>query len=80
MINWAYFPQSDQPPQIITEVVSVFQKHVDDIDSSTHDVQVSDEALAKVANSLETIGFLVERGKKKAQKNRVFPHKKLWFL
>lgn len=68
MINWAYFPLSDQPPQILVEVISVFQKHASDIDSSTHEVQVSDDALAKVADSLEGIGFEVERGKKKAQK------------
>jgi hypothetical protein len=68
MINWAYFPQSDQPPHIISEVVSVFQKHTNDIDSSTHEVQVSDDVLAKVADSLEGIGFLVERGKTRAQK------------
>ncbi len=68
MINWAHFPQSDKPPLILNEVVSVFQKHAKDIDSAIHEVQVSDEVLAKVADSLEEIGFEVERGKKKEQK------------
>ncbi len=68
MINWAHFPQSDKPPLILDEVVSVFRKHEYDIDSETHEVQISDTVLAKVADSLEEIGFEVERGKKKNQK------------
>ncbi|WEJ63271.1 hypothetical protein [Thiomicrorhabdus lithotrophica] len=68
MINWAYFPQSNQPNEAIRAVVSVFEKHQADIDSATHDVQVSDDVLAKVADSLEEINFQVERGKRKDQK------------
>ena len=68
MINWALFPQSTQPSSKIDDVVSVFEKHSVDIGSSTHEVQVSNDVLAKLADSLESIGFQVERGKRKEQK------------
>lgn len=71
MIQWAYFPQSDKPPDLVMKVVEVFQRHSADIDSQTHDPQVSDEALAKLAGSLDSLGFQVERGKKKKDKIRI---------
>ena len=68
MINWAYFPQSQKPNSLIDKIIGVFKIHQADIDSSTHETQVSDEALSKLATSLESIGFEVERGKKKTDK------------
>jgi len=68
MINWTYFPQSEKPNELIRGLVEVFKSHTKDIDSATHEVQVSNEVLAKLADSLENIGFQVERGKKKSEK------------
>jgi hypothetical protein len=71
MINWAYFPQSAKPVPLAMKVVSVFESISDSIDSSTHDVQVSDDVLAVAADHFENIGFRVERGKRKAEKIQV---------
>lgn len=71
MINWAYFPQSDSAPSHIQKVVDVFEKHTADIDSTTHDIQESNEVLAKIADSLESLGMQVERGKTNDKKIRI---------
>ena len=71
MINWAYFPQSVNPVPLALQVVEVFEEISDSIDSSTHDVQVSDAVLAVTADHFEGLGFAVERGKKKAEKIHV---------
>ncbi len=68
MIQWAYFPQSDKPSPFVDKVVGVFEKRANDIDSSIHEIQVSDLVLSKLADDLEKIGFVVERGKKKKDK------------
>lgn len=68
MINWAYFPQSERANDISSSVVQVFESHASEIDSETHETQVSDAVLSKLAESLEAIGFEVERSKKKADK------------
>ncbi|MCK4790054.1 MAG: hypothetical protein KAV87_40325 [Desulfobacteraceae bacterium] len=71
MIQWAYFPQSDKPTEMVQSIVQVFQKSAKEIDSFTHPGQVSNEVLAKIAFNLDSIGFTVETGKKKAQKIKV---------
>jgi hypothetical protein len=71
MINWAYFPQSEKVNDVARTVVQAFEKHTDDINSSIHGTQVSDEVLAKLASTLEAVGFEVERGKKKVDKIHV---------
>lgn len=71
MINWAYFPQSERVNDISNAVVKVFKDLADNIDSDKHKVQPSDEVLSKLAKSLKGIGFLVEQGKKKHQKNSI---------
>lgn len=71
MINWAYLPFSDKPPQFILDVVKVFEDNEQNISSTTHNKQESNEVLAKLADALEDIGFTVERGKKKEQKINV---------
>ncbi len=68
MIDWAFFPQSEQPNELINQVVSVFKNNSEKIDSAVYETQVSDKVLAKLADDLVCIGFEVERSKKKADK------------
>jgi len=68
MINWIYYPLSDNPIALARRVAAVFEHHSVDIDSKTHEKQESDVVLAKVAESLSAEGFSVERGKKRADK------------
>ena len=71
MIRWVYFPQSDKPTDLVLDVVSVFERNAEEIDSATHDKQNSDQALSKLAPDLQALEFRVETGKKKAQKVHV---------
>lgn len=71
MINWVYFPQSDQPTKMALKVVGVFKDVAQDIDSGTHDIQASNTVLARVAPGLSGLGFGVEVGKNAKQKLRV---------
>jgi hypothetical protein len=68
MINWTYFPQSKQATPMARKVVNVFEAISDSIDSQTNNGLVSNDVLHLSANGLESIGFKVERGKKKADK------------
>jgi hypothetical protein len=68
MINWLYYPRSDSCPEHLREAVEVFGAVGDEIDSSTHPVQVSNVVLAKVRPGLIGMVFDVESGKKKAEK------------
>ena len=68
MISWTYFPQSEKPNNLIVKLVGIFQQHSEEIDSASHKVQVSNDVLAKLADSLEETGFTVERGKKRKDK------------
>ena len=71
MINWYYYPLSDEPTQIARKIVKVFEDVSEEIDSTTHTEQVSDQVLAKVMNKLQQLEFLVETGKRQDQKIRV---------
>jgi hypothetical protein len=71
MINWYYYPLCDEPTETVRKIVSVFENVSSEIDSSTHDVQVSNLVLEKVATHLQQIGFQVETGKRQNQKIRV---------
>lgn len=68
MINWAYFPQSNQIPLPLKTVVDAFVSHSQDIDSDLNEIQESNTVLTKIADSLEAIGMQVERGKTKDKK------------
>jgi len=52
MINWIYLPQSRKPGKLVTEIIAVFERHADEIDSQTHDRQVSDAVLAKARDQV----------------------------
>lgn len=66
-INWQYFPKSNQIPTHLRDVVDVFETLNDSITSDSFEL-VSDEVLGAVRESLEGIGYQVERGKKKVDK------------
>ena len=68
MINWMYFPKNKRPDSVSGLVVQAFQTVANDIDSTTHDKQVSDEVLEKVRPELEKCCFTVEKSKKKEDK------------
>ena len=65
MINWMYYPTNKKTDNVSKLIVQAFQAKFPDIDSSTHNNQVSDEVLAKVRPELEKICFVVEKSKKK---------------
>lgn len=71
MINWIYFPLSDRPPTMVTDIVRVFENVADDIDSFTHPDQESNIVLYKVRGGLVELGFMVESGKKASEKINV---------
>lgn len=70
LISWIYFPKSEQPPQIVLDVVKVFE----DVDTKLKrqpDEMKSDAVLSIVRPGLETAGFDVETGKRALEKIRV---------
>lgn len=67
MLNWAYFPRSARPVQLVLEVVAAFQQAYSSIDSSCHTLS-SNGVLACLAPYLQEIGFTVETGKRKNEK------------
>lgn len=70
MINWQYFPKSDEIPDHLLCVVNVFGTHNNTI-GSPHAHLHSDQVLAVLRNGFESLGFNVERGKKATEKIRV---------
>ena len=70
MVNWQYFPKSDEAPRIAIEVVSAFNDISSKIDSSKHEHQ-SNVVLAEACSGLQAIGFEVETGKKASEKIKI---------
>jgi hypothetical protein len=70
MIQWQVFPKNQPPTKILNEVIECFKKIEATISSDTHQFE-SIRVLAILRPCLEKIGFLVETGKKTAQKIRV---------
>ena len=62
----AVLSKSDKIPQHLLAVNTVFENHMEAINSSDNSL-VSDEVLQQVRVDLEGIGFEVETGKKKAE-------------
>ncbi len=69
-IHWVQYPKSAAPTKLSRSIVQVFEERDDAIGSSIHQLK-SDEVLAELRPGLEQLGFLVERGKKKADKIHV---------
>ena len=70
MINWQYFPKSDKIPTHLENVVEVFEKSKDEIDSNTSEHN-SDKVLSIIREDLESINFNVEKSKKRNDKIQV---------
>ena len=70
MINWVYYPRSDEATDIALKVVRVFEAASGRIDSDSHTLN-SNEVLSAISDGLVAAGFAVERGKKASQKIRV---------
>jgi hypothetical protein len=70
MINWQYFPKSSAIPKHLKDVVEVFKKHNNKIDSEKHTYD-SNSILEIIRSDLEINGYLVETSKKKKDKIQV---------
>ena len=70
MINWIYYPRSDEATAMALMVVRVFEAASDRIDSESHTLN-SNEVLSEISDGLVAEGFAVEKGKKASQKIRV---------
>lgn len=68
--NWMYFPKSEEPPQLVRNVVAVFEAAEEEIEER-FDETVSDVVLSIVRPGLERLGFEVETGKSAAEKIHV---------
>ena len=66
MINFIYYPNNEEIPNFLFDVVKSFQKNEEVIGSKNE--LVSDEVLAKMYNDLCELGFIVEKSKKKEDK------------
>ena len=67
MINWQFYPKSVKAPPIARVVVGCFESVATEIDSDVASLN-SNDVLAKVCPHLIANGFLVETGKKAADK------------
>lgn len=72
VINWVWYPKSEEPASIARAVVEVFELALPDIQHLTSaDDAVSDAILRIVCPGFQNLGFEVETGKRAAQKVRV---------
>jgi hypothetical protein len=67
MIKWQYYPKSDFPSNMIIQVIDVFEKNKDRINSNNHELN-SDKVLEIIRLDLIGLGFEVESGKKNDEK------------
>lgn len=70
VIQWQFFPKNTQAPELLQEVVTCFKAVEVDIDSD-HQTHKSDVVLNLVSPNLQSLGFQVEVGKRRADKIRV---------
>lgn len=68
--NWIFFPKCEEPPQLVRDVVRVFEEAAPELQRRFEDA-VSDVVLEIVRPGLQAIGFEVETGKRASQKIRV---------
>lgn len=64
MIRWQYYPKSEFPPQHLVDVTEAFNRNLAVIDSN-HNTLSSNQVLAAIQSDLESLGFVVESGKKR---------------
>ena len=70
MINWQYFPKCDAIPQHLFDLVNIFGKHCDEVDSKIKKLTSNNVLLALKQDLLEA-RFEVEKGKKLEDKIKV---------
>lgn len=68
--SWQYFPSYVQSPSWVGGFIDVVAAHSDKINSQTVRGLTSDSVLSHVADDLAELGFVVETGKRAAQKIR----------
>ncbi len=66
-MKWTYFPRNQSITKDLKNVVDVFEKKINEINSENHKLK-SDEVLATVSDLLEETGYDVERSKADADK------------
>jgi len=71
MIQWIYYPLSDEPTELARKVVNVFESVQDDIDVANTGGLNSNQVLSKLRPGLESAGFVVEHGRNAAQRIRI---------
>lgn len=70
MIKWNYFPRNKKIDKNFENIIQVFNKHTQKIDSTLYRLS-SNDVLKVLRQDLETLGYQVERGKKKEEVIRV---------
>ena len=70
MINWIYYPRSDEATEMALKVVGVFKAASTKIDPESHTLS-SNEVLSVLSDGLVAAGFAVEKGKTASQKIKV---------
>ena len=70
MINWQFYPKSDEAPPIARSVIAAFEASAESIDSETHTLE-SNQVLAALAEHLAASGFVVESAKTKTGKIKI---------
>ncbi len=69
MIVFQHFPKTNLPPEFITNIISVFKNHYSSISTENLEKGLeSDTVLSILRTDLQTMGFEVEKGKKKEDK------------
>lgn len=63
-MKWTFFPKNKRITDDMMQVVEAFQENDAAISSNTHTL-VSDEVLQSVSESLENIGYTVEKKQKR---------------
>ena len=67
-IRYSYFPRTEAHPSFITQVVSVFERHVGTISTDEKKGPTSDDVLRELRADLVSLGFEVEAGKRRNEK------------
>lgn len=68
--NWIFYPQSTKAPGFLREVVGVFEAVEAELVERSQELK-SEQVLALLRPRLEELGFIVESGKRAAEKIRV---------
>lgn len=63
-MKWSFFPRNKRIPDQLLNVITAFADNDQKIKSDTNTL-VSDEVLKAVSESLENIGYTVEKSKKR---------------